>query len=59
MFSEPGMTADELVRRLVRAEPVGRPVVVVSSDGEVMRGVRAAGARAVPAQALLRLFSRG
>jgi predicted RNA-binding protein with PIN domain len=59
MFSEPGVTADDLVRRLVRAEPPGRPVVVVSSDGEVVRGVRAAGARAVPAQALLRLLSRG
>jgi predicted RNA-binding protein with PIN domain len=59
IFSQPGMTADELVRRLARAEPAGRPVVVVSSDGEVVRGVRAAGARAVPAQALLRLLSRG
>jgi len=59
MFSDPGTTADELVRRLVRAEPPGRPVVVVSSDGEVRRGVRAAGARSVPAKALLRLLSRG
>ena len=59
MFSDPGVTADDLVRRLVRAEPAGRPVVVVSSDGEVRRGVRAAGARPVPAQALLRLLSRG
>jgi len=58
MFSDPGTTADDLVRRLVRAEPPGRPVVVVSSDGEVVRGVRAAGARAVPAQALLRLLAR-
>jgi predicted RNA-binding protein with PIN domain len=58
LFSDPGVTADEMVRRLVRAEPVGRPVVVVSTDGEVVRGVRAAGAHAVPAQALLRLLSR-
>ena len=58
LFSEPGTTADELVRRLVRAEPRGRPVVVVSSDKEVASGVRAAGARPVPATALLRLLAR-
>jgi predicted RNA-binding protein with PIN domain len=59
LFSEAGTTADELVRRLVRAEPPGRPVVVVSSDKEVASGVRAAGARPVPATALLRLLARG
>jgi predicted RNA-binding protein with PIN domain len=58
LFSAPEVTADELVRRLVRAEPAGRVVIVVSTDGEVVRGVRAAGARAVPSQALLRLLSR-
>jgi predicted RNA-binding protein with PIN domain len=58
LFSEAGTTADELVRRLVRAEPPGRPVVVVSSDKEVASGVRAAGARPVPATALLRLLAR-
>jgi predicted RNA-binding protein with PIN domain len=58
LFSEPGTTADELVRRLVRAEPRGRPIVVVSSDKEVASGVRAAGARPVPATALLRLLAR-
>ncbi|MGZ4626672.1 MAG: NYN domain-containing protein, partial [Kineosporiaceae bacterium] len=59
LFSDPGITADELIRRLVRAEPPGRPVVVVSSDNEVVRDVRAGGARAVPAGALLRLLGRG
>jgi predicted RNA-binding protein with PIN domain len=59
LFSDPGVTADDLIRRLVRAEPAGRVVVVVSSDGEVVSGVVAAGARAVPAQALLRLLGRG
>jgi hypothetical protein len=53
LFSEPGVTADDLIRRLVRAEPPGRVVVVVSSDGEVISGVVAAGARAVPSAALL------
>jgi predicted RNA-binding protein with PIN domain len=58
LFSEPGTTADDLLRRLVRAEPPGRPVVVVSNDKEVVTGIRASGARAVPSGALLRLLSR-
>jgi predicted RNA-binding protein with PIN domain len=59
LFSEAGTTADDLVRRLVRAEPAGRVVVVVSSDNEVAGGVRALGARALPATALVRLLGRG
>jgi len=58
LFSREGETADEVLRRLARHEPPGRPVVVVSSDREVADGVRAAGARAVPSAALLRLLSR-
>jgi predicted RNA-binding protein with PIN domain len=57
-FSEPGEIADELIRRLVRAEPEGRVVVVVSSDREVADGVRATGARPVPSAALARLLER-
>jgi predicted RNA-binding protein with PIN domain len=59
LFSEAGSTADDLVRRLVRAEPAGRVVVVVSSDNEVAGGVRALGARPVPATVLVRLLGRG
>jgi hypothetical protein len=59
LFSKPGEIADELIRRLVRAEPAGRPLVVVSSDREVADGVRRAGARAVPAAALVRRLDRG
>jgi predicted RNA-binding protein with PIN domain len=59
LFSDPGMTADELIRRLVRAEPQGRVVVVVSSDGEVATGAVAAGARSVPSATLLRLLGPG
>lgn len=59
MFSDPGTTADELIGRLVRAEPPGRPLVVVSSDAEVAAAVTSAGARAVPSAALLRLLERG
>jgi predicted RNA-binding protein with PIN domain len=56
-FSPRGQTADELIRRLVAAEPVGRPVTVVSSDREVADGVRSSGARAVESAALVGLLS--
>lgn len=59
LFSRTGETADELIRRLVAAEPVGRPVVVVSSDREVADGVRRSGAYPIAAVALLRLLDRG
>jgi predicted RNA-binding protein with PIN domain len=58
LFSADGQTADELIDRLVRAEPPGRPVVVVSSDNEVAGRATAAGARAVPSTALLRRLDR-
>ncbi|MFF0728890.1 NYN domain-containing protein [Streptomyces sp. NPDC004134] len=58
LFSKPGETADELIRRLVRAEPNGRPVVVVSADREVADGVAAAGARPVSSALLLKRLAR-
>ncbi|MGD9481961.1 NYN domain-containing protein [Streptomyces sp. TRM70308] len=58
LFSKPGQTADELIRRLVRAEPAGRPVVVVSTDREVADGVAEAGARPVASALLLRRLAR-
>jgi predicted RNA-binding protein with PIN domain len=58
LFSPAGTTADTVIRRLVRAEPPGRPVVVVSSDREVADGVRAAGAWTVPSAGLLRRLDR-
>jgi hypothetical protein len=58
-FSSAGTTADELIRRLVRAEPQGRRVVVVSTDGEVARAARSAAAHPIPSEALLRLLARG
>jgi predicted RNA-binding protein with PIN domain len=57
LFSK-GETADDLIRRLVRAEPSGRPVCVVSSDREVADGVKRSGARPVSATALLRRLDR-
>ncbi|OKI77620.1 NYN domain-containing protein [Micromonospora sp. CB01531] len=58
LFSRKGETADELIRRLVRAEPPGRPVVVVSSDREVADGVRRHGAYPLGADSLLRRLAR-
>lgn len=58
LFSKPGETADELIRRLVRAEPPGRQVVVVSSDREVADGVAKAGARPVSSALLLKRLAR-
>lgn len=59
LFSKKRETADELIRRLVRAEPAGRPVVVISSDKEVADGVRRHGAYPLGADALLRRLDRG
>ena len=58
LFSQSGQTADELIDRLVRAEPPGRPLVVVSTDGEVAARAVAAGARSVASAALLRRLDR-
>jgi predicted RNA-binding protein with PIN domain len=54
LFSAPGETADELIVRLVSAEPPGRPIAVVTSDREIVTAVRRAGARAVPSTIFLR-----
>jgi predicted RNA-binding protein with PIN domain len=59
LFSRKGETADDLIRRLVRAEPAGRPIVVISSDREVADGVRRHGAYPLGADALLRRLGRG
>jgi predicted RNA-binding protein with PIN domain len=58
LFSRKGDTADELIRQLVRAEPPGRPIVVISSDREVADGVRRHGAYPMGADSLLRRLSR-
>jgi predicted RNA-binding protein with PIN domain len=59
LFSSAGETADDLIHRLVRAEPPGRPVVVVSADREIADATARAGARPVPATVLLRRLGRG
>ncbi|MEU4875833.1 NYN domain-containing protein [Streptomyces sp. NPDC021608] len=57
LFSKPGVTADELIRQLVRAEPSGRPVIVASTDREVADGVAKVGARPVASAVLLKRLS--
>ncbi|HEY2795829.1 MAG TPA: NYN domain-containing protein [Micromonosporaceae bacterium] len=58
LFSKKGEIADDLIRRLVRAEPPGRPIIVISSDREVADGVRRHGAYPLSAETLLRRMSR-
>ncbi|WP_192792136.1 NYN domain-containing protein [Nonomuraea angiospora] len=58
LFSQPGEIADDLIRQLVRAEPPGRAMAVVSSDREVAESVRRMGARPVPSGLLLRRLGR-
>ena len=58
LFSRKGETADDVIRRLARAEPPGRPLVVVSSDKEVADGVRRHGAYPLSSDTLLRRIAR-
>jgi predicted RNA-binding protein with PIN domain len=57
-FSPPGVIADDVVRDLVGAEPVGRPVIVVSTDREVAETVTKMGARSVASSALVAMIGR-
>ncbi len=56
LFSQPGVIADDLIRDLVRAEPKGRPIVVVTTDRELAESVIRVGARTVASAALVRLI---
>jgi predicted RNA-binding protein with PIN domain len=53
LFSAADEIADDLIRRLVTAEPPGRPVVVVTNDRQVIRDTARDGAWSVPSQVLL------
>jgi predicted RNA-binding protein with PIN domain len=53
LFSAPDELADDLIRRLVAAEPAGRPLIVVTSDREIVTDVRRSGAWTVPSAVLL------
>jgi predicted RNA-binding protein with PIN domain len=53
LFSAADEIADDLIRRLVGAEPHGRPLVVVTSDQQVVTDTQRAGAWTVPSGVLL------
>jgi hypothetical protein len=55
LFSPPGVLADDVIRDLVRAEPRGRVLIVVSSDREVADRAGADGAKTAAASVLLAL----
>ncbi|WP_037067827.1 NYN domain-containing protein [Pseudonocardia acaciae] len=59
LFSDPGVTADDVIRELVGSEPFGRPVLVVSSDRAVAESVHRGGAHPLASSVLLDLLSRG
>lgn len=50
-YSAQGSIADDLIRREVGRTPVGRSVVVVTNDAEIIRDVRAMGANSVSSEA--------
>jgi predicted RNA-binding protein with PIN domain len=56
VFSAPGEIADDVIRRLVEAEPEGRVVVVATDDRAVLTDVARAGARTVGSRALAALL---
>ncbi|WP_433021743.1 NYN domain-containing protein [Kribbella sp. CA-294648] len=58
-FSPAGVIADDVIRQLVRAEPPGRPIVVVSTDREVAESTVTMGARALSATTLIARIARG
>lgn len=58
LFSEAGVSADDVIRALVAAEPHGRPVAVVTSDREIVRSVRVRGAYTVASSVLVGRLGR-
>ena len=56
VFSPVGVIADDVIRRLVDAEPSGRVVVVVTSDQELADDVARDGARVIPSRVLVNLI---
>ncbi|GAA3216017.1 NYN domain-containing protein [Actinocorallia longicatena] len=58
LFSRPGQIADDLIGELLKVEPPGRAVVVVSSDQEVAASARRAGGRPATASLLLKRLGR-
>jgi hypothetical protein len=59
LFSPPGVLADTVIGDLVRAEPSGRVVIVVTSDREVADRAASDGARTAGSPVLLAVFAGG
>lgn len=59
LFSAPGIQADDVIADLVRAEPAGRPVVVISADRRVADHAVRTGARAAASSVFLALLGGG
>ncbi len=57
-FSPQGVSADDEIRRLVSELPPDRPIVVVTNDREIIRGVRSSGANVVGSEQLLAVMRR-
>ena len=53
LFSPEGVTADDVIRAEVAHLPVGRPVIVVTNDREIVDDVRAVGANVIPSNAFI------
>ena len=53
LFSPPGVIADDVIRDLVRVEPAGRVLIVVSSDRQIVEAVSRDGARTAGSTVLL------
>ncbi|MCL2780913.1 MAG: NYN domain-containing protein [Actinomycetia bacterium] len=53
LFSAPTEIADDVIRRVVAGEPVGRPVLVATSDRQVQRDIQRDGGWVVPSRVLL------
>jgi predicted RNA-binding protein with PIN domain len=58
-FSPSGVIADDVIRDLVAAEPVGRVVVVATSDQALARDVVSAGFHVVAAESIASLITGG
>jgi predicted RNA-binding protein with PIN domain len=56
MFSPEGVIADDVIRDEVRRLPASRPVVVVTSDQQIVRDVRAMGANVMASEQLVALI---
>jgi hypothetical protein len=59
VFSPPGVIADDVIRRMAAAEPVGRVLVVVTSDREIADAVRRTGSRVAESVVLLAAVGGG